>query len=155
MNWDISDNSQNIRYGGFLRRTFAFLIDLVIIKMLNFALIGSGLVASWKAMNDLELSAPSEDLVYLLIGLFSLTGIILFFSYFYYFNVKGQTPGKRILGLKIVSRSGVSPRPPQALTRSFGLFFSCLFFPGFLLILFTKEKRALHDLLAGTYVVHT
>lgn len=155
MNWDISDNSQDIQYGGFWRRTFAFLIDLIIIKLLNFALIGSGVLASWKAMNDLELSSPSEDLVFLLIGLFALTGIILFFSYFYYFNVKGQSPGKKMLGLKIVSRSGESPRPTQALTRSFGLFISFLFFFGFLLVLVTKEKRAFHDFLAGTYVIQT
>ena len=154
MNWDISDNSQKFLYGGFWRRTFAFLIDLFIVKLLNIVLIGFGIVASWKAMNDLNLTSPSEDLVFLLMGLFTLTGIVLFFSYFLYFNVAGQTPGKKMLGLKIVSQTGEPPRLSQAITRTFGLFISCiLFFLGFLFILFNNKKRALHDLLAGTYVL--
>lgn len=122
----------------------------------NMMLIGLGLLASCKAMRDLNLSSPSEDLVFLLIGLFTLSGLGLFLIYFFYFNFTGQTPGKKILGLKVISRSGQPIRLVQALARTFGLSLTFFFFlPGFLFILFNKQKLALHDLLAGTYVIRT
>ncbi|MBI1822801.1 MAG: RDD family protein [Nitrospirae bacterium] len=154
MNWDTSGNKQAVNYGGFWRRSAALLIDLFIIKFLDLILIGTGIWAAGKALRDLNIAAPSEDLVFLLIGLFILTGIILFISYFLYFNLTGQTPGKKFLGLKIISQSEGPIRFLQAALRSFGLFISCFFFfMGFLLVPFNKKKLSFHDLLAGTYVI--
>lgn len=158
MNWDTSDNSPHLQYqyGGFFKRALGFLIDLFLIMISNMILFGLGLLASCKAMNDLNLSAPSEDLVFLLTGLFTLSGLGLFFIYLVYFNTSGQTPGKKLLGLKVISRSGGPVRLVQALARTLGLLLTLFFFfPGFLFILFNRQKLAFHDLLAGTYVIRT
>jgi uncharacterized RDD family membrane protein YckC len=158
MSWDISDNNHHLqyRYGGFFKRTLGFLIDLLLITVSNLLLIGLGLFACFKAMSNLNIASPSEDLVFLLISLFTLTSFGLFFIYFLYFNFNGQTPGKRLLGLKVISQSGEQIRLVQALTRTCGLLLTFFFFlPGFLFILFNKQKLAFHDLLAGTYVIHT
>lgn len=153
MSWDILEPDQTIHYEGFWKRSFAFLVDLVIVKILSLILIGLGILAAYQALGDLQLSAPSEDLVFLLLGLFVLTGITILFLYFLYFNWKGVTPGMKILGLKIESISSESLSFPQAFIRTFGLLFSFFFFGlGFLTLLFNQKKQTLHDLLAGTYV---
>jgi uncharacterized RDD family membrane protein YckC len=158
MSWDTSGNSPQIQYqyGGFFKRALGFLIDLFLIMISNMMLIGLGLLAACKAMNDLNLSSPSEDLVFLLTGLFILSSLGLFLSYLIYFNSMGQTPGKKLLGLKVISRSGESVRPVQAVARALGLLLTLFFFfPGFLFILFNKQKLSFHDLLASTYVIRT
>jgi uncharacterized RDD family membrane protein YckC len=68
----------------------------------------------------------------------------------------GTTPGKRLVGIKIVdAKSYGEISNKQAITRSLGYIPSTLLFGiGFLMVLFRKDKRALHDLLADTVVVY-
>ncbi len=68
----------------------------------------------------------------------------------------GTTPGKRFVGIKIVdAKTFEDITNMQAITRSFGYIVSTLPFGiGFLLVLFRRDKRALHDLLAGTAVIY-
>ena len=68
----------------------------------------------------------------------------------------GTTPGKRFVGIKIVDAKTYDEiSNKQAITRSLGYIPSTLLFGiGFLMVLFRKDKRALHDLLADTIVVH-
>ncbi len=68
----------------------------------------------------------------------------------------GTTPGKRMVGIKIVDAKTLEDiTNKQAITRSFGYIASTLPFGiGFLMILFRKDKRALHDLLADTVVIY-
>lgn len=68
----------------------------------------------------------------------------------------GTTPGKRLVGIKIVDSKGYKDiSNKQAITRSLGYIPSTLLFGiGFLMVLFRKDKRALHDLLADTVVIY-
>ena len=66
----------------------------------------------------------------------------------------GQTLGKRLMGLRVISVRGLPPSPPRAIARYAALLLSVL--PaglGWLWCLFDREKRAAHDHLVGTYVV--
>lgn len=156
MSWDTSGNSPQTQYqyGGFFKRAVGFLIDLFLIMISNMMLIGLGLLAACKAMNDLNLSSPSEDLVFLLTGLFMFSSLGYFICYLGYFNSVGQTPGKKLLGLRVISQSGGPVQPVQAAVRTLGILLTLFFFfPGFLFIMFNKQKLAFHDLLAGTYVI--
>jgi uncharacterized RDD family membrane protein YckC len=69
---------------------------------------------------------------------------------------KGATPGKKFVNIKIVDAKtlqNIDTR--QAITRSLGYIASILIFMiGFLMVAFRKDKRGLHDLLAGTIVIH-
>jgi len=68
----------------------------------------------------------------------------------------GATPGKRLLGLRVVARDGRPPSWGRSLARALLALASAAFLGlGFLLALFTRSGRALHDLLAGTWVVAT
>lgn len=66
----------------------------------------------------------------------------------------GRTPGQKLLGLRVVDRGGEIPGTLTAAVRLatwiLGLVPGAL---GVLWLLFDGEKRALHDHLAGTYVV--
>jgi len=71
-------------------------------------------------------------------------------------NLAGGTPGKRMLGLRVVTEDGDPPGPGRALVRALGWLLSTpLANFGFWIALFHPRTRALHDLLAGTYVVES
>jgi uncharacterized RDD family membrane protein YckC len=67
--------------------------------------------------------------------------------------VKGATPGKELLGLRVVAEDGSSPIPlGSALRRALGYLLSVASLGiGFLMVAF--GGRGLHDRIAGTRVV--
>ena len=69
---------------------------------------------------------------------------------------RGATPGKKFVHIKIVdAKTHKDISNKEAITRSLGYIPSTLLFGiGFLMIAFRKDKRALHDLLAGTAVIY-
>jgi uncharacterized RDD family membrane protein YckC len=72
----------------------------------------------------------------------------------YFAGMSGQTPGMRFVGIRIISGRGGPPGPARGLVRLLALIPSVL--PaglGWLWALFDREHRALHDHLAGTYVI--
>jgi uncharacterized RDD family membrane protein YckC len=69
-------------------------------------------------------------------------------------GIVGQTLGKRWLGLRTISARGTTPGPVRAILRYMALLLSVA--PaglGWIWCLFDRERRALHDHLAGTYVI--
>lgn len=68
----------------------------------------------------------------------------------------GATPGKKFVHIKIVDASTLKDIDNrQAITRSFGYIASTFaVLIGFIMVAFRKDKRGLHDLLAGTVVVY-
>ena len=81
---------------------------------------------------------------------------VLLISMIFWRRWRGATPGKKFLHIKIVDATTLQEIDnKQAITRTFGYLvstFSLLF--GFFLIALRKDKRGLHDLLAGTAVIY-
>lgn len=69
---------------------------------------------------------------------------------------RGATPGKKLLGIKIVdAKTYKDIDNKQAITRSFGYIASTLvFLMGFFMVAIRADKRGLHDLLAQTAVIY-
>jgi len=69
---------------------------------------------------------------------------------------RGATPGKKFVHIKIVDAKTLEDiTNTQAITRSFGYIASTFaFLIGFLMVAIRKDKRGLHDLLAGTVVIY-
>ena len=69
---------------------------------------------------------------------------------------RGATPGKKIVKIKIVDAKTFGDiTNKQAITRSLGYIISTIpFLFGFIIVAFRKDKRAFHDLLAGTAVIY-
>jgi uncharacterized RDD family membrane protein YckC len=92
-----------------------------------------------------------------------LAGLLLTFglmlvagTYFVLFwSAAGQTPGMRLLRLRVHGRDGRAPSTGRSLVRLVGLVLSIIpLFAGFLPVLFTERRRGLPDFLAGTVVVY-
>lgn len=76
----------------------------------------------------------------------------IYFTLFFFF--KGQTPGKRMLGLKVVKRDGSKLTFWEAFERSHG--YTCsllLLFMGFFQVLWDKHSLTMHDKIAETRVI--
>ena len=72
-----------------------------------------------------------------------------------FWSTAGQTPGMRLMRVRVVSGSGESPSGWRSLVRLFGLAIGViLLFTGFLPALVDGRRRALQDFLAGTTVVY-
>ncbi|MDJ0923223.1 MAG: RDD family protein [Acidimicrobiia bacterium] len=70
-------------------------------------------------------------------------------------GVAGKTPGKALLGLRVLSKDGENLSGWRAGLRALSLPLSYLVFGiGFLGILAGRERRALHDVIAGSAVVY-
>lgn len=151
-NYDI--NRLDYRIAGFLRRAFAFVTDLLIIQILYTMLLFIGYFAVRFGVEDIN-GSPSFELILRLAIPFFLIYFPLFIIYFTTFCfVGGQTPGKMIFGIKVVSGDGGGINLGFSLVRSLGYFASSFFFGlGFLIALLNRRRRALHDLLSGSYVV--
>lgn len=69
---------------------------------------------------------------------------------------RGGTPGLRLLGLRLVDwQQRVPIGYPRAILRTVALVVSLATLGiGLLLPLFRRDRRALHDVLAGTHVIH-
>jgi uncharacterized RDD family membrane protein YckC len=70
-----------------------------------------------------------------------------------FWTVTGQTPGMRLMGLRVERAEGGPLHLPQALLRLVGLIVSIIpLFAGFIPVLFDDRRRGLPDMLAGTVV---
>jgi uncharacterized RDD family membrane protein YckC len=80
-----------------------------------------------------------------------------FFAYFFVTeSLFAATPGKWFMGIKVVSRTGGPCTFLQSLTRNLVRLIEAnpiLSLPGGLIVVFTKHKQRIGDLLAGTVVV--
>ncbi len=73
-----------------------------------------------------------------------------FFIIMAFWFFKGQTPGYKAYGIKLVDTNLQSPSIDKLIVRYFAFALSTLLFAGLLLALFRKDKKTLHDLISGT-----
>ena len=78
------------------------------------------------------------------------------FIYYWYFWTRweGQTPGKRVMNIRIVKGDGSPINGVDVLVRYMGYTISSLFLGlGYFWAIFDSKNQAWHDKLAGTYVI--
>jgi uncharacterized RDD family membrane protein YckC len=70
-------------------------------------------------------------------------------------STTGQTPGMRVMRLRVVTYRGERVHLVRAIIRLCGLVLSIIpLFAGFIPVLFDERRRGAHDMLARTLVVH-
>lgn len=133
-----------VRAARFSDRFVAYLLDTLP--------FGVGAAATiWALLGPLG-KPPTPELL-ALIGAAWATAV---FAYQLWGNVSGATLGKRLIGLRVVTRDGERPSFLNALIRSaVWLIGSTAGSFGFLVALFNRENRTLHDYASGTVVVET
>jgi uncharacterized RDD family membrane protein YckC len=149
-----ANSTPEIRWGGFFRRTFAFLVDVVMVFLLS-AVMGFLSYLGYKV----GLSAHGRSVTWQsstpLLFFLAWGWIFLITGYFVMFHgMEGKTIGKWLLGLRVVGADRRMITYRQALLRSFAtLIAAAPFGLGLLWILWSSEKRGWHDFLARTWVV--
>ena len=137
---------------GFFVRLAAFFLDMLLVGLVLLLLVRLPLL-------PLSLSAPDNWFMRDLLFQFSLYDMLLYVAAAAYFIVttysSGQTVGKRLMNLQVVSTNGEPLTLFNVIYReTIGRYLSSLLFLGYLMIGVTQEKRGLHDILADTGVVY-
>ena len=84
----------------------------------------------------------------------ALAGVILLVYSALFHWLGGRTPGKRLFGIRLVDGTGRPPTLARSLVRAgLSLVSLGLLGLGYLMALFTRRRRSMHDALSGTYVV--
>jgi uncharacterized RDD family membrane protein YckC len=143
---------------GFFSRFEAFVIDLVIlsiIQLVSSAFIQTilrffrltGLISRIQAFLDnstLDIAVGSAVFALFVIGYFV-----------FFWTLVGYTPGKAILGIKVMKMNGAKLSFGRSLLRFFCYWISAIpIFLGFLWVLWDPKRRAWHDKIAGTQVLY-
>ena len=129
-------NMKNPQYGGFWIRFLASFLDTLIIG------IPAGLIG-W----GLAFATGLTSITYVI----QLATVVLVV---YLDGIKGGTPGKLVLGLRIVNEKGGFIGIPMAILRYIGKILSAIILGiGYLMIAWDKKKQGLHDRIAKTFVV--
>jgi uncharacterized RDD family membrane protein YckC len=136
---------------GWGRRLAAYLLDVAIIVVPLLVVIIVALIA---------VSPDENDGAWAVIGFAYLAALVLPFLYFSFFHgdPRGQTPGKRVLGIRVVSEeTGRSIGYGRAFGRyAITFVFSVFFLPlilDYLWPLWDTKNQALHDKVVGSVVV--
>lgn len=131
-----------IRFGAWAIDTFLFLVMVVGLGILY----GLALLAR----------ASGGGGAFALVPVVSVLAWLVPIAFFWIFTgLKGQTPGKMLVGIKVVDAQGNVPGLGRAALREIvGKLISSLAFSiGFLWVAWDEKKQAWHDRMAGTYVI--
>ncbi len=135
-------------YAGIATRAIALATDAALTIVLFMSVVGMAALVS-----SLVGGLRPEWLVGALLGsgwtLVVATYFVLFWS------SAGQTPGMRLMRVRIRGPRGEAPSILRSLVRLVGLVLAIIpLFLGFVPVLFTERRRGLPDFLAGTVVVY-
>lgn len=141
----------------FFKRGLAFGLDwtILLLTLCLFPYLGLVILKS-KALISTATMTMGTVTTNLPVPIIFLTLVIsaAYFSFFH--GTTGQTPGKMLFKLKVVGPDNKTVGMERAFLRWFGYVVSAIpIMGGFLMALMDKKGQALHDKIAGTFVVAT
>jgi uncharacterized RDD family membrane protein YckC len=135
-------------YAGVASRTAAFLIDSGLIVGLYTVTVSAGRFLANLVFGK-ELLNEGSMVWTIAFGVWS------FVYLFYCWGAGGKTPGAALLGIRVVRRDGSHLGFRRAFVRTVVFPFSFLFFGlGLVGVVVGRERRALHDVAAGSTVIY-
>lgn len=151
---------RTVRVAGFWRRFAAGAVDVIILSVVFVLLdlvvtlaLGQPLPKLSQLGPDYLVDVAINGDALAEIGL-ALLGILAFLYFFIFQALRGQTPGQRLISIRVVDGYGQPPSVARALARTAAFLPSwALCALGVVWIAFDPEKRGLHDRLADTYVI--
>ena len=143
------------RYAGFITRLTAFVVDQAIVAFISLSIV----LAVHFALNAFRVNQlfGFDDIPWQVAIGFGV-GVYLVISIAYdlgFWMLTGQTPGKRLMGVRVLRSDGQRLQLGNAIRRELAYVLSGILFLGYLWILFDNRRRGWHDKLAGTIVVYS
>lgn len=126
-------------------RCMAWVLDAIAISALSTL---TGLVLVWFALLSIDITAAVITVLFFVIG----TGYFMAFEYLW----RGQTPGKRVMHLRVVDSAGMLLTPGQVIVRNLLRVVDelpALYLVGGVALMVSRRAQRLGDLAAGTVVV--
>ncbi len=138
---DRGDDTQKVKYAGFIARWVAFTIDNAL-----FAVLTIVLVFPFPNFED-----PLPIGIYRVVTTLALIALMIVM----WVKYDGATPGKKLMRIKIVDADTLeSIDYKTGMKRFLGYILSSLMLlVGFVMVLFSKKKQAFHDKFANTLVI--
>ncbi|MCC7568943.1 MAG: RDD family protein [Candidatus Methanofastidiosa archaeon] len=132
-------------YAGLVQRAVALIIDQIIIGVALVVLIFAGVLST----------SMSTGAVFAIMGV----QWVLWLVYFTFLEgSSGQTIGKRFMNIRVISADGSDLSYAQALVRSLLRIVDSLptlYILGIILVIVTRERQRLGDMVAGSVVIRT
>lgn len=138
----------NPRYVGLVTRVVAIALDAAVINVVAILVeVGVALILSL-------LHLPS-GLKTVIVAIGGAAYVVWTVSYFVAFwTATGQTPGNRVMQIRVVGAGGERMTPRRGVIRLVGMVLAALpLFLGYARILFDERRRGFHDRFAGTVVI--
>jgi uncharacterized RDD family membrane protein YckC len=138
-----------VAYAGLATRAVGLAVDVAIAQVIVFA-GGAVLALVFSLVGDLSIDTTIERLLatfawFLVVGFY----FVLFWS------TAGQTPGMRLMALRVLDEAGRHPGVLRSGVRLIMLGLCIIpLCAGFLPVLFDARRRGLHDMVARTVVVY-
>ena len=138
-------NAQEVKYAGFWMRFWAYLLDLLVIGSINGIVVYPIFRSLNLSLNDANMFAPV-----------SIVTAIIFYAYFVLMTrFFGQTLGKMVFGLRVISLNDQSLSWGAIMFREWiGRFISGTIIILYVVVGFLPKKQGIHDLFADTTVIH-
>lgn len=152
-------------YAGFTSRALAFVVDVAIIgaTLIGISWLISVTATLFQIRQILEFLlnaiSVSDEILERFFGptmMSILAGIYLLAYQMFFMILVGQTPGKALMGLRVVRMDGKRPNAWHAFLRVIGYFISALpLYLGYFWVFIDDRRQAWQDKLAGTCVIYT
>jgi uncharacterized RDD family membrane protein YckC len=153
-----------VQPGGFFPRLIAIIIDTLILAVVTvpiaYLVLAQRVTPTGQSnafldqLKGLSGSNSTPEQLTQLAQLSAGIAILLLFYYVGTWSILGGSPGQLVMSLRMVDRSAKTVGFGRALLRYIMKgFFGFLWPVSALMVAFGKDKRAIHDFLAGTYVI--
>jgi uncharacterized RDD family membrane protein YckC len=137
-------------YAGPVTRMAAYAVD-AFFSVASYGFLLSLIAFMWQLIGRKDLTLPADNSVLWLVGL----GVWVFVYFWGSWALAAKSPGMAVLGLRVVRRDGGELRAGRAAVRALTFPFGALTLGlGYIGIVIGRERRALHDVFAGTTVVY-
>ena len=152
-------------YAGFISRLLAFVIDAAAISLIigatTWFISVTATVLQLRTFLGFSLSSVpgSDKFIDALFGPYvagAFVTLVLISYHVIFLTFVGQTPGKALMGLRVVTVHGQRLSYARSFLRLLAYVVSGIpFYLGFVWVLVDDRRQAWHDKVAGTYVIYT
>ncbi|WNF36061.1 RDD family protein [Bacillaceae bacterium IKA-2] len=150
VNQEVGSNTEKkgYRYAGFWMRFWAYILDLLVLASIKTIIVAPILTI----VNLREIRIAFFSLEVLLVAIITVLYFLLLTKKW------GQTIGKRVLGIKVISKKEVPLTWSSLIFREvvgrYILQVFILTYTLYLIVAFQRKKQGLHDMIGDTLVIH-